>query len=209
LLNVSTEIEGGLLQSAMFKAVVSGDRISASYKHRDGFSFKPVAKHIFAANKFPPIQDTSRGLLRRMMVVETARKFDKVDKDLRTKLRHELDGIFLMLVRHLQLLEADGGFCDDDVPYMVECKARFAESNNPVISFAMQHLDDGPSLRAETMGVYEQYVKFCAKRGYKAKSEQHFGKELKSQYPKMERVRSGSGKRVYFYEGIGLVDDLA
>lgn len=208
LLNVSTEVEGGLLQSPMFKAVVSGDRVSASYKHRDAFSFKPVAKHIFACNRLPTIQDTSRGLLRRMMVVETERSFTTVDKDLRGKLHQELDGIFLMLIRHLQMLVEDGGFRDDEIPYMIDCKERFAEANNPVISFANQHLDIGKDLRSETMGVYETYVKFCAKRGYKAKSEQHFGRELKALY-KVNRVRSGSGKRLYFYEGMGLVDDLA
>lgn len=206
LLNVSTEIEGGLLQSGIFKAVVSGDRITASYKHRDGFSFTPVAKHVFAANKFPPIQDTSRGLLRRMMVVETARKFKEADLQLKDKLLGELDAIFLMLIRHLQILQEEG-FKDEEIPFMVKCRANFAESNNPVIGFAQIHLETNPTDHAETLAVYHCYVKYCAARGYKPKSEQHFGKELKSVVPAIERKRASTGKRQYQYHGVSLLVD--
>lgn len=203
LLNVSTEIEGGLLQSGMFKAVVSGDRISASYKHRDGFSFKPVAKHIFAANKFPPIQDTSRGLLRRMIFVETARSFDKADLNLTDKLLGEIDGIFLMLVAHLKMLQQEG-FLDEENEFLLKCKARFAESNNPVIGFTQMHLEQRPDCRVETLAVYDKYVKYCSRRGYKPKSEQHFGKELRGILPGVNLVRSSSGARKYMYENIDI-----
>lgn len=203
LLNVSTEIEGGLLQSGMFKAVVSGDRISASYKHRDGFSFKPVAKHVFAANKFPPIQDTSRGLLRRMIFVETTRSFSTPDLNLIDKLLAEIDGIFMMLVVHLKHLQKEG-FLDEKNTYLLGCRSRFAESNNPVIGFVNHCIDERPGAQADTMSVYEKYVKYCGRRGYKSKSEQHFGKELKAVIPAMDRVREGSGARKYFYEGIEL-----
>ncbi len=203
LLNVSTEIEGGLLQSGMFKAVVSGDRISASYKHRDGFSFKPVAKHIFAANKFPPIQDTSRGLLRRMIFVETTRSFAVPDLNLTDKLLAEIDGIFLMLVAHLKMLQQEG-FRDEENEFLMKCKARFAESNNPVIGFTHMHLEDRPECRVETLAVYDKYVKYCSRRGYKPKSEQHFGKELRGVMPHINLVRSSSGTRKYMYENIDL-----
>jgi putative DNA primase/helicase len=206
LLNVSTEIEGGLLQSGMFKAVVSGDRISASYKHRDGFSFKPVAKHIFAANKFPPIQDTSRGLLRRMIIVETARSFSTPDLGLADKLLAELDGIFIQLIHALKLLQEEG-FKDEEIPYLVECKARFAENNNPVIGFINSHVEECHEAQIETLKVYERYVKFCSKRGYKPKTENNFGKELKGHLPKIERKREGGGRRLYFYHNLLLVDD--
>lgn len=208
LLNVSTEIEGGLLQSGMFKAVVSGDRISASYKHRDGFSFKPVAKHIFAANKFPPIQDTSRGLLRRMIIVETARSFSTPDLGLTEKLLAELDGIFIQLIHALKLLQ-DEGFKDEHVDYLVACKARFAENNNPVIGFINTHIEEKQGYEAETIKVYEKYIKFCSKRGYKPKTENNFGKELKAHLPNIERKREGGGRRLYFYHGLTIVDDEA
>lgn len=206
LLNVSTEIEGGLLQSGMFKAVVSGDRISASYKHRDGFSFKPVAKHIFAANKFPPIQDTSRGLLRRMIIVETARSFSTPDLGLIEKLLAELDGIFIQLIYALKLLQEEG-FKDEQIDYLVACKARFAESNNPVIGFINTHIEECSTAEIETLKVYEKYVKFCSKRGYKPKTENNFGKELKGHLPNIERKREGGGRRLYFYHHILLVHD--
>lgn len=202
LLNVSTEIEGDLLQSGMFKAIVSGDRISASYKHKDAFSFYPVAKHIFAANKFPVMRDTSRGLLRKMMICETERNFSQPDRDLSDKLKGELDGIFHMLVHHLGLLQQEGFI---ETPYLAKCKAKFAESNNPVIGFSNYCLAEGsPEQTVETMVVYEKYTKYCAKRGYKAKSDAHFGKELKSIYPKIDRKRASFGNRPYIYTGLTL-----
>jgi len=210
LLNVSTEVEGGLLQSNMFKALVSGDIISASYKNKDGFRFRPVAKHIFAANKFPTIQDTTRGLLRKVIMVEVERKFAKIDLDLKKKLLAELDGIFLMLLRHLQLLQEEG-FRDDEVPYLVECKARFAESNNPVIGFCDLCLTQLDGCEADTMAVYKKYVSYCAARGYKSKSEQHFGRELRSVLPGVKRERETTGARRYHYTNLVLSggDDAA
>lgn len=203
LLNVSTEIEGDLIQTGMFKAVVSGDRISASYKHRDGFSFKPVAKHIFAANKFPAIKDTSRGLLRRMIIVETARSFAKPDLSLTEKLLAELDGIFLMLVVHLKHLQ-DEGFQDENIPWLMASRARFAESSNPVIGFVNYCIDIREGSQVDTMTVYEKYVKYCSRRGYKPKSEQHFGKEIKAIIPAIDRKREGGGARKYLYHGIDI-----
>lgn len=206
LLNVSTEVEGGLLQSNMFKALVSGDDVQASYKGKDGFRFKPVAKHIFAANKFPTIQDTTRGLLRKVMMVEVEKRFSTVDLDLKQKLLGELDGIFLMLLRHLQLLQKEG-FKDEEVPYLVDCKARFAESNNPVIGFCDMCLDrlDGVDPGADSMLVYKRYVSYCSARGYKPKSEQHFGRELKGVMKGVERKRETSGNRRYYYTNVVLL----
>lgn len=204
LLNVSTEVEGGLLQSNMFKALVSGDPVQASYKNKDGFRFRPVAKHIFAANKFPTIQDTTRGLLRKVIMVEVERRFETVDLDLKKKLLGELDGIFLMLLRHLQILQEEG-FRDEDVQYLVECKARFAESNNPVIGFCDLCLERIADMQVDTVAVYRKYVSYCSLRGYKPKSEQHFGRELRSVMPGVERKRESKGQRNYYYTNIALV----
>jgi len=204
LLNVSTEVEGGLLQSNMFKALVSGDRITASYKHKDSFSFEPVAKHIFAANKFPTIQDTTRGFLRKIIVVEVQRNFSAIDMELKQKMLEEVDAIFLMLVRHLQLLHEEG-FKDEEVDYLVKCKAHFAESNNPVIGFIDMRLDKGEYYSSDSMEVYKAYQGYCFARGYKAKSEMPFGKELKSLLPQLRKDRESTGARKYKYHGIGLV----
>jgi phage/plasmid-associated DNA primase len=108
-----------------------------------------------------------------------------------------------MLVAHLRFLQQEG-FKDEDTPYLVACKSRFAESNNPVIGFVQSAIDPVQGCRTDTIKVYERYVKYCARRGYKPKSEQHFGKELRSVLPNIERIRESSGARRYVYEGIDL-----
>ncbi len=206
LLNVSTEVESGLLQSNMFKALVSGDRITAAFKHKDSFSFRPVAKHIFAANRPPTVQDTTEGYYRRIMYIYVERAFDKPDLFLSDKLADERAGIFFWMVRGLQLLNEEGF---TETRYMRDCLGQYKELNNPVIAFCVTHIEPDPKVNTETVTVYDKYRKFCGFRGYLPKSEAQFGKELKGHIKGLEKKRDSarSDSRRRYYVGLRLVDD--
>lgn len=207
LLNVTTEIETSLLQSDIFKSIVSGEPITAAYKHKNAFSFSPVCKLAFSANKHPNIQDTSEGLYRRLLIVEMNREFvknGKADLYLFDKLMQEKNGIFLWGLRGLQLLR-DEGFRQSD--YMTGCLDRFKELNNPILSFINTHVEIDQTAWTCTMKVYEKYSKFCIKRGYKPLGESRFGVELRKLCPEICKVRQGNGRRLWGYKGITLIDD--
>jgi putative DNA primase/helicase len=207
LLNVTTEIEAGLLQSDIFKSIVSGEAITAAYKHKNAFSFAPVCKLAFSANKHPNIQDTSEGLYRRLLMVEMNREFvkkGKADLYLFDKLMEEKNGIFLWGLRGLQLLREEG-FRQSD--YMAGCLDRFKELNNPILSFVNTHVELVPTAWTCTMKVYEKYSKFCGRRNYKPLGEARFGIELRKLCAGISKVRQGNGRRLWGYQGIDLVDD--
>lgn len=65
-LNAVPELPGGeLLTSHRIKAIIDGSEQGGERKYRDGFSFRPFAGHIFAANSLPRVRDLSHGFWRR------------------------------------------------------------------------------------------------------------------------------------------------
>jgi len=207
LLNVATEIEAGLLQSDIFKTIVSGESVTAAYKHKNAFSFAPVCKLAFSANKHPNLQDTSEGLYRRLLLIEMEKQFVKsgrADIYLLDKLMAERDGIFLWGLRGLQLLREEG-FRPSE--HMSNCLDRFQELNNPVLSFVRTHIEEEPDGWVCTLKAYEKYDKYCKKRGYKPLGESRFGTELRKVCPSAKKKRESTGKRRWGYAGINLVDD--
>jgi putative DNA primase/helicase len=211
LLNVTTEVEAGLLQSDIFKAIVSGEAVSAAYKHKNAFNFQPVCKMAFSANKHPNIQDTSDGLYRRLLIIEMAQQFvgkGKADLYLYEKLMQEKAGIFLWGLRGLQLLNQNG-FRPSE--YMNECLDNYKELNNPVIAFVNTHVEvyRHDDMWECTMTVYDKYVKFCNRRNYRALAESRFGVELRKAAKGIEKTRQSRGARKWGYKYLRLVDDYA
>jgi putative DNA primase/helicase len=210
LLNAVTEVEAGLLESDMFKTIVSGEGVSAAFKHKNVFKFKPVCKLAFSANSPPKLRDASDGLLRRLMYIKMEKQFvkqGKADLYLEDKLLEELPGIFLWAVRGLQRLRAEGF---KESAYMAACKNEFKEMNNPIYSFVIAHVKEHSVKDRKwtcTMTVYKKYKAFCDKRNYKPLGESRFGAELKRQCESAVRARESSGKRRWGYKNISIIDD--
>lgn len=54
LANINLDISGDVIQDpSLFKKLVSGDRISASFKGKNKFAFEPYATQVFGANNIP------------------------------------------------------------------------------------------------------------------------------------------------------------
>lgn len=70
-LNTTTEMPSSTIASSdKFKAIISGDKITARKPHCEPIEFKPQAGHIFACNTLPKVEDTSAGFWRRIVVLE-------------------------------------------------------------------------------------------------------------------------------------------
>ena len=75
-LNMVAELpESEILNSEPFKAVVTGDQMTARHPAGRAFSFRPIAGHVFAANRLPGTSDHTLGFWSRMIVLEFRRKF--------------------------------------------------------------------------------------------------------------------------------------
>ena len=65
--------------------------IQAEFKGKDSFTFRPYAKMLFSANRFPHVDDKSDGFKRRLRVVEMNKKPSEKDVYLKEKMLEELE----------------------------------------------------------------------------------------------------------------------
>jgi P4 family phage/plasmid primase-like protien len=62
--------ENGIILGNTFKEVVEGSPIRSEFKGQDGFVFVPKCAHWFASNYLPVSRDTSRGFIRRWLILD-------------------------------------------------------------------------------------------------------------------------------------------
>ena len=213
VLNVFTEAQAKAFESDIFKAVVSGDRINAAYKHKDVFEFRPFCKLAFSSNHLPEVLDNSDGFFRKVLLIKHRRQFFGPDRDpyLLDKLLTELPGIFGWAWVGLIRLRERGEFklCEASQQVLNE----YREENNPVMSFIREctftETESGQAPEVAKQDLYEEYAKFCKKRGFYPMNAIHFARELRQQIPEVEVVRRyeyvGQSKvRVRKYKGVGI-----
>ncbi len=206
LLNVATEVEAGLLQSDIFKTLISGESVTAAYKHKNAFSFLPVCKLAFSANKHPNIQDTSDGLYRRLLVIEMEKQFvkqGKADLYLFDKLLQELPGIFMWSLRGLQRLREEGFKLSD---YMLACLDKFQAMNDPLVTFVEEHIEPDANGFETKTDLYAAYNKYCNQSGYRPKGKNTFLADLARKVPGAKETRENYGARRRGYAGLRLVE---
>lgn len=69
--NICGELpESGVIVGNKFKEIVEGGIVRTEFKNQDGFIFRPVCTHWFASNYIPMSRDSSRGFIRRWMILD-------------------------------------------------------------------------------------------------------------------------------------------
>lgn len=82
LLNIVSELpEADILDSESWKAIVAGDTTSGREIREAVFTFKPIAGHIYSANRLPGTSDQTHGFWRRIIVVQFNRVFEEHEQD--------------------------------------------------------------------------------------------------------------------------------
>jgi putative DNA primase/helicase len=82
LLNIVSELpEADILDSESWKSIVAGDTTTGREIRKEPFSFRPVAGHIYSANRLPGTTDQTHGFWRRMIVVPFERVFAEHEQD--------------------------------------------------------------------------------------------------------------------------------
>ena len=211
--NVCGEVGSKIIESTYFKAVTSGDRINAAFKHKNAFTFEPFCKVIFSGNKMPRVKDTSDGLYRRLLPIKFKRQFLEGDPDtdpfLEQKLLTELSEIFLWALTGLNRLMKNKQFtnCDETINLMMDYK----RLNNPVLCFAQDVCSFEESARSSKKDVFKRYENYCRNYGYRAYSYQNFFKELYAAFASLKtfRPRKDNPKRNPYVKGIRLTGEMS
>jgi len=115
-LNIVSEMpEGEILRAEGFKAYITGDRVRARQVYREGFSYRPEAGHLFAANRLPAVQDTTLGFWRRWLVVPFLNSYLPGSRGFVARLADEiieaeLPGVAMWAVRGALRVRARGAY---------------------------------------------------------------------------------------------------
>ena len=99
---------------AELKKIVGGDMIQAEFKGKDSFSFRPYAKMLFSANRFPHVDDKSNGFKRRLRVIEMNKEPKEKDVYLKEKMLEELEFWVYMAVQGLKKVLAQNNVFESE-----------------------------------------------------------------------------------------------
>lgn len=207
MLNVFTEADARLYSSEFVKAIVSGDRISAAYKHRQGFEFRPRCKLAFSANRFPRVSDPSAAFYRRLMVIKFKKQFmgKKRDTGLIEKLTAELEGITNWAMAGLGYLVERGRF---DLSRRTKGLVRgYRRDNNPVLAFIEERIEVHPDYAIAMDAMYVGYQEWCKKCNYRPLSYNPFFRELKAsglKFKKKHKSKKQEGHTLRWRQLVGI-----
>jgi len=196
LVNISLETNAKTnVYDNMFKAIVTGDTISADEKYGQPFQFKPYCKLLFSTNNMPRVGDKSEGYYRRLLILPFNRQFNKEERDPKLKYKiasSELDGIFLWALKGLKRLRDRGYF--EESASMLNVKDEYRKENNNVIIFVAEMcvLDAHDDISKDDL--YQAYNNWCLDSGYRPLSKITFGRELIRQYASVNKGRSSSAR---------------
>ena len=203
LANIGDDIDDGYIpNSAIFKKLVTGERIQVQRKGERPFEFNNYAKLLFSANEIPKIKDRGGAIQRRLVIVPFLAHFSKDDPDFRPYITTELqtaenlEYLIQLGIRGLKRVLTNNAFTESDkVQMQLE---EFEETNNPLVGF----FKENPELEVENQtntSIYGLYTEYCIANNHHPLSKIAFSKQIKQRFG-MEIVHKhvdGKTQRVF------------
>ena len=185
-LNCVSELpERDIVDAPRFKAVLSGDPLTAERKNQDPFDLLCEAGHLFACNALPPTRDQSEGFWRRFAVLACNRRFGagEVIRDLwRVIVAEELDGIAAWAIEGAARAQRLQSFTAPDSS--TQAKADWQRDSDAVRQFVEESCDVLPpgTPSSEETGIADIYTAFrawCSSTGHTPMARDRLASRLK------------------------------
>lgn len=200
-----------LASTSVFKALTGGDALTAEYKFRDSFEFRPFIRLVFSANFPPQSQDGSHGFFRRWIVIPFSRTFadaeqiDSVTLDAMLADPGELSGLLNKAVDAFPRIEKRRALSEP--PSVMEAAREFRAATDPLAVWLDQNTIVDPAAYVPKAVLHAAYTKAAAKAGRPTMSANAFGRAVSRLRPNLENVqRKINSKVAWAYAGIGLAD---
>lgn len=198
LANIGDDIGDEFIANpAIFKKVVSGDRVNAERKGQDPFDFTCYAKQLFSANSIPRIKDKSGAVIDRLIIVPFDASFSKTDPDYDPYIKYKLrDDVVMEYLINIgiaglkRILENQGFTVNNKVK---ETLKEYEENNHPILLF-FQEITEDDVINQATKYVYQKYAEFCLANSFQQLSNIEFSKQVKKFYGVEIKVSSVNGK---------------
>lgn len=212
LFNVSEETPtNAMVESSVFKALVSGGEVQARKLYCDPFSMRNYAKIIMACNELPRSFDMSHGMLRRLLIVPFNATFTKDNRDIHivSKLKEELSGIFNLAMEGYERFIKQDGFSESAV--VDQAVEDYVNENDSVQNFILDECMVHKTHMVPVNKLYMSYAFYCDQSKLKPLNKLLFGKRMKQilnhTYGKdMTDRDTVHGVRQRIYRGIGLLE---
>lgn len=203
LANIGDDIGDEFIPNpAIFKKVVSGDRVNAERKGQDPFDFASYAKMLFSANSIPRIKDKSGAVIDRLIIVPFNATFSKTDPDYDPYIKYKLQNEEVMeyLVRigieGLKRVLANREFTITE--QIKENIKEYEQSNSPVLMF-FDEIAEGDVYGNQTKYVYQKYCEFCVSNSFQQMSNVEFGKKVCKRFNCTVKITKAEGKSTRVY----------
>ena len=180
LANLGDDISSQYIDNnAVFKKLVTGETVNVERKGKDPFEFSSYAKMVFAANTLPRINDTTDGLISRLIIIPFNAKFSSTDADFDPFIKDKLltDSAMRYLLRlGLAGLKRVLSRKQFTMPEVVKTELKQYETfNNPVMAW----LEEEPKIENEpTAEVHRRYQAWCYDNGLKPLGPIPFSREV-------------------------------
>lgn len=190
LANIGDDIGDDFLQGsqvAMFKKIVTGNRIKAERKGQDPFEFNPYIKLLFSANDIPRMKDKTGAVLRRLVIIPFNARFSKylpdgsLDPEYNPYIKYELieqssiEYLIRVGVEGLKRIIENNEFTKSEK--VQEQLDEYENENNPIKAFiedtGVEMIENQP-----TNEVYKRYQVFCADNSMQPMSNIVFSKQI-------------------------------
>lgn len=204
LANIGDDIGDEFIANpAVFKKVVSGDRVNAERKGQNPFDFSPYAKQLFSANNIPRIKDKSGAVIDRLIIVPFEASFTKNDPDydpyIKYKLRDESVMEYLIQIGLNGLKRVLDNQSFTTTESVKKSLQEYEENNNPVLLF-FKEIEETEVLDKPTKYVYQRYCEFCLSNNFQQMSNIEFSKQVKKRYDCSIVVSSYNGKSARIFK---------
>lgn len=187
--------EGVRLNEGLLKQLTGGSKVTCRFLYGDEFEYTPEFKIWIATNHKPTIRGTDFGIWRRIKLIpfEVNIPKDKVDKNLKYKLREEFPQILAWIVEGYRLWTSEGIDEPDCVKHATD---EYKNEMDIIAGFVEQCItidyEDGNRLMASD--IFPVYVKWAKQNNEFEMSSKRFFMELQKKLPDKGR----NGKGIYY-----------
>jgi len=211
LANICPDLPGSHLEdSAVFKAVTGGDRMTGELKYRDAFEFRPYARLIFSANQFPAARNGTEAYFDRWLLIPFERRFrgqkDDMPRgalDARLSAHRELSGALNRALPALRKLRGANRFSESNS--VGRTSAEFHLASDPFRRWLDEETVRTPSVSISQSMLHAAYSMACVHANRSPVTKQMFGRMIRRHMPDLrEFQRTVDGVKQWMYGGVGL-----
>lgn len=182
---------------ALFKKLVTGDRVNVEKKGQDPFEFNNYSKFIFSANQIPRIKDRTGAVQRRLIIIPFNANFNKDDPDFDPYIKHKLlkksslEYLIRLGINGLKRVLKNKSFTKSEK--VQKELDEYEKNNNPILLF-FDDVNKEEIINESVPDVYRMYTVFCSENNFSPFSKIEFGRNVASYYGLVNKAKRINGK---------------